>query len=146
MSYKNTVICQHLHKSFADTPIISNISFTIKQGDILALLGPSGCGKTTTLRLIAGFESLDKGYIEIDGRTVADDGFSLPPEKRRVGMVFQDYAIFPHLSVAQNVAFGLGRNQQANERTDHAANGRISRTRGTKCPTSCQVVSSSVWL
>jgi iron(III) transport system ATP-binding protein len=118
MTYKNTVICQHLHKSFGDTPVISNISFAIKQGDILALLGPSGCGKTTTLRLIAGFESLDNGYIEIDGRTVAENGFSLPPEKRRVGMVFQDYAIFPHLSIAKNVAFGLGRNQQAGERTE----------------------------
>jgi iron(III) transport system ATP-binding protein len=118
MTYKNTVICQHLHKSFGDMPVISNISFAIKQGDILALLGPSGCGKTTTLRLIAGFESLDSGYIEIDGRTVAENGFSLPPEKRRVGMVFQDYAIFPHLSIAKNVAFGLGRNQQAGERTE----------------------------
>jgi iron(III) transport system ATP-binding protein len=118
MTYKNTVICQHLHKSFGTTPVISNVSFTIKQGHILALLGPSGCGKTTTLRLIAGFEQLDSGYIEIDGRTVAENGFSLPPEKRRVGMVFQDYAIFPHLSIAKNVAFGLGRNQQAGERTE----------------------------
>jgi iron(III) transport system ATP-binding protein len=134
MSYKNTVICQHLHKSFADTPIICNISFTIKQGDILALLGPSGCGKTTTLRLIAGFESLDKGYIEINGRTVADDGFSLPPEKRRVGMVFQDYAIFPHLSVAQNVAFGLGRGPQANERTATMLQMVGLANQGTKMP------------
>jgi iron(III) transport system ATP-binding protein len=117
MTYKNTVICQHLHKSFGDTPVICNISFAIKQGDILALLGPSGCGKTTTLRLIAGFEPLDSGHIEIDGRTVADNGFSLPPEKRRVGMVFQDYAIFPHLSVAKNVAFGLRRGNAAHERT-----------------------------
>lgn len=118
MLYKNTVVCQHLHKSFGDTPIISNISFAIKQGDILALLGPSGCGKTTTLRLIAGFESLDSGHIEIDGRIVAEDNFSLPPEKRRVGMVFQDYAIFPHLSVAKNVAFGLKRGAAAAERTE----------------------------
>jgi iron(III) transport system ATP-binding protein len=116
MSYKHTVICQHLHKSFGPTPVIRNVSFAIKRGHILALLGPSGCGKTTTLRLIAGFETPDSGYIEIDGRTVADNGFSLPPEKRRVGMVFQDYAIFPHLSVAQNVAFGLGRGAKADER------------------------------
>ncbi len=117
MSYKNTVVCQHLHKSFADQPVIGNVSFGIQRGDILALLGPSGCGKTTTLRLIAGFETLDSGRIEIDGRIVAEDNFSLPPEKRRVGMVFQDYAIFPHLSVAKNVAFGLGRGPQVDERT-----------------------------
>jgi iron(III) transport system ATP-binding protein len=107
-----------LHKAFGSITVIRNVSFAIKSGHILALLGPSGCGKTTTLRLIAGFESPDSGYIEIDGRTVAENGFNLPPEKRRVGMVFQDYAIFPHLSVAQNVAFGLGRGQKANDRTD----------------------------
>ena len=122
MNNKHTVICQHLHKSFGTTPIIRNVSFSIKRGDILALLGPSGCGKTTTLRLIAGFEELDSGYIEIDGRTVADDGFHLPPEKRRVGMVFQDYAIFPHLSVAKNVAFGLGRGADTATRTDQMLN------------------------
>ena len=122
MSNKHTVICQHLHKSFGPTPIIRNISFSIKRGDILALLGPSGCGKTTTLRLIAGFEQPDSGYIEIDGRTVAENGFNLPPEKRRVGMVFQDYAIFPHLSVAKNVAFGLGRGAEAAQRTERMLN------------------------
>ncbi|MGH2536016.1 MAG: ABC transporter ATP-binding protein, partial [Candidatus Promineifilaceae bacterium] len=83
---------------------------------ILALIGPSGCGKTTTLRLIAGFERLDAGEIEVAGRPVANAGVHLPPEQRQVGMVFQDYAIFPHLSVAENVAFGLGRGKAAAER------------------------------
>jgi iron(III) transport system ATP-binding protein len=74
---------------------------------LLALLGPSGCGKTTTLRLIAGFERLDSGSIEIGGRLVAGPRLHLPPEKRRVGMVFQEYALFPHMTVAENVRFGL---------------------------------------
>ncbi len=82
----------------------------------MALLGPSGCGKTTTLRLIAGFEELDSGSIEIDGRLVADEKGQMPPEKRRAGMVFQDYAIFPHLSVAQNVGFGLPGGREKEQR------------------------------
>jgi iron(III) transport system ATP-binding protein len=76
---------------------------------MLALLGPSGCGKTTTLRLIAGFEAPDEGAVEIAGRRVASPGYSVPPERRRVGMVFQDLALFPHLSVADNVAYGIHR-------------------------------------
>jgi iron(III) transport system ATP-binding protein len=106
---KQAVICQHLDKSFGTTAVVRNLSFAIQTGQILVLLGPSGCGKTTTLRLIAGFEQLDSGRIEIDGQVVADGRLHLPPEKRRVGMVFQDYAIFPHMNVAQNVAFGLKR-------------------------------------
>ncbi|MCP5099549.1 MAG: ABC transporter ATP-binding protein, partial [Chloroflexi bacterium] len=102
-----TVITHALHKSFDKQPIVINCGFQVMPGHILALLGPSGCGKTTTLRLIAGFEKLDSGTIEIDEQVVANGKRHLPPEKRRVGMVFQDYAIFPHLSVAQNVSFGL---------------------------------------
>ena len=98
--------------------MIRGISLTVYAGQILTLLGPSGCGKTTTLRLIAGFEQLDSGRIEIGGRVVAEDRFHLPPEKRRVGMVFQDYAIFPHLNVAQNVAFGLRRGAEALVRSE----------------------------
>ncbi|MFO7920102.1 MAG: ABC transporter ATP-binding protein, partial [Nioella sp.] len=73
----------------------------------MCLLGPSGCGKTTTLRLIAGIERLSAGAIRVDGRTLADESLHLPPEARGVGLIFQDFALFPHLSVAQNVAFGL---------------------------------------
>lgn len=86
-----------------------NVSFALEEGEILALLGPSGCGKTTTLRLIAGFEWPDTGRIEIGGRPVAGEGHTVPPERRGVGMVFQDYPLFPHRTVAQNVAFGLHR-------------------------------------
>lgn len=85
---------------------------------ILALLGPSGCGKTTTLRLIAGFEQPDRGLIEVGGRTVSSERINIPPEDRRVGMVFHDYAIFPHLNIEDNVSYGIGRNHDAQ---NHAA-------------------------
>jgi iron(III) transport system ATP-binding protein len=107
----STVTCQNLHKSFEGVPVVYDVSLTVPLGQILVLLGPSGCGKTTTLRLIAGFERLDNGRIEIDHQLVADSALHVPPEKRRIGIVFQDYAIFPHLSLAQNVGFGLKRGQ-----------------------------------
>jgi iron(III) transport system ATP-binding protein len=113
---ETTVGCYEINKSYGGNEIIKNLSLTIESGNILALLGPSGCGKTTTLRLIAGFEKLDSGRIEVAGQLVADGRLHLPPEKRRVGMVFQDYAIFPHLSVAENVAFGLGRGGDTHSR------------------------------
>lgn len=85
----------------------NGVTFDLPKGQLMALLGPSGCGKTTTLRLIAGFERLDAGEIEIAGQLVASQSVHIPPERRRVGMVFQEYALFPHLTVAENVAFGL---------------------------------------
>lgn len=89
------------------TPAVQNVNLTLHQGDILGLLGPSGCGKTTLLRMIAGFEQPQSGIVTINGRVVAGLDDWVPPEKRDVGMVFQDYALFPHLTVAQNIAFGL---------------------------------------
>jgi iron(III) transport system ATP-binding protein len=88
-------------------PAVDRVSLSVSRGEILALLGPSGSGKSTLLRLIAGFERPDAGSVVIDGRRVADPGFSVPPERRGVGIVFQDYALFPHLTVEANVAFGL---------------------------------------
>ena len=88
-------------------PAVNHVSFTLKQGELLGLLGSSGCGKTTLLRLIAGFDKPQSGTIELAGNLVAGDGAWQPPEARDVGMVFQDYALFPHLTVANNVAFGL---------------------------------------
>ncbi|MBW4658367.1 MAG: ABC transporter ATP-binding protein [Drouetiella hepatica Uher 2000/2452] len=91
----------------SSTLTVAGITLTLHQGDILALLGPSGCGKTTLLRLIAGFEQPQSGTIHLLGQPVARLGFATPPEKRNIGMVFQDYALFPHLTVAHNIAFGL---------------------------------------
>ena len=89
--------------------IVAGVGFELTAGRIACLLGPSGCGKTTLLRCIAGFEEIADGEIRLHGEVVSRAGLGTPPEKRRIGMVFQDYALFPHLSVEQNVAFGLGR-------------------------------------
>ena len=107
----STVTCRNLYKSFEKLPVVQDVNLTVAPGEILVLLGPSGCGKTTTLRLISGFETLDNGRIEINNQLMADGALHVPPEKRRVGIVFQDYAIFPHLSLTQNVGFGLKRGQ-----------------------------------
>ncbi len=87
--------------------ILEHLSFALPQGGIACLLGPSGCGKTTALRAIAGFEPISAGAIRLAGQVLSAPGQITPPEKRRIGMVFQDYALFPHLTVAQNVGFGL---------------------------------------
>jgi iron(III) transport system ATP-binding protein len=90
-----------------ETPAVKSVSLYLPQGDILGLLGPSGCGKTTLLRLIAGFETLNAGSIRLGDRIVSSSHVAVPPEERGVGMVFQDFALFPHLSVFENIAFGL---------------------------------------
>lgn len=87
--------------------VVEQLDLHLNAGDIGCLLGPSGCGKTTTLRAIAGFEPARGGEIELDGQVISRAGFTLAPEKRQIGMVFQDYALFPHLTVAQNVVFGI---------------------------------------
>jgi len=106
---KIAVQCEGISKLFSRTPAVRHVDLTVIQGEILALLGPSGCGKTTTMRLIAGFERPDQGRITIGDRPVAAPNLFVPPEQRQVGMVFQNYALFPHMSVAANVAYGLGR-------------------------------------
>ena len=91
----------------SDKPAIHNISLTVSKGEIICLLGPSGCGKTTTLRVIAGFENVTEGSVVLNGTSVAEPRHHVAPEQRRIGMVFQDYALFPHLCVSDNVGFGL---------------------------------------
>lgn len=107
-----------MSKNFGQTPVIQNVSLELEQGRFLALLGPSGCGKTTLLRLIAGFEVLDRGTIVIGGKTVSGPGVFVPPESRRVGIVFQDYALFPHMDVSRNIAFGLPENVDRKKRVE----------------------------
>ena len=98
-----------ISKSFGASRAVAEVTLEIERGELMAVLGPSGCGKTTLLRLIAGFEDPDAGTVHVGDETVAGAGTLVPPDKRRVGMVFQDYALFPHLSVEANVAFGLSR-------------------------------------
>jgi iron(III) transport system ATP-binding protein len=96
-------------KSFGATRAVREVTLDIERGQLMAVLGPSGCGKTTLLRVIAGFEAPDAGCVNVGDEVVAGTGRFVPPERRRVGMVFQDYALFPHLTVEANVAFGLAR-------------------------------------
>jgi iron(III) transport system ATP-binding protein len=96
-----------LSKSFGAVHAVRELSLDIERGELMAVLGPSGCGKTTLLRTIAGFEQPDAGCVVISDEVVAGPGRMVPPEQRRVGMVFQDYALFPHLTVEGNVGFGL---------------------------------------
>ncbi|AYF87977.1 ABC transporter ATP-binding protein [Pseudomonas sp. JS3066] len=97
----------NLSCGYHEQQVVRGLNLHLNAGDIGCLLGPSGCGKTTTLRAIAGFEPVLEGEIQLAGEVISRAGFTLAPEKRRIGMVFQDYALFPHLTVADNVAFGI---------------------------------------
>ena len=110
------VHCETLSKAFNGTRAVQDVSVAIEEGSLFALVGPSGCGKTTTLRLIAGFERADSGAVAIRGRIVSGPGVHVPAEQRRVGMVFQDYALFPHLSVRENVGFGVPKGGESKSR------------------------------
>ncbi|MEL7939558.1 ABC transporter ATP-binding protein [Pseudomonas delhiensis] len=98
---------RNLSCGYGQQRVVQDVSLHLNAGDIGCLLGPSGCGKTTTLRAIAGFEPVQEGEIHLAGETISRPGFTLAPEKRRIGMVFQDYALFPHLTVEDNVGFGI---------------------------------------
>ncbi|OUS40123.1 hypothetical protein A9R00_07635, partial [Oleispira antarctica] len=98
---------EQLTVAFDDKAVLKDFSLTLNEGDILCLLGPSGCGKTTALKAIAGLLEVQQGKIELFGKLLKKNAFELPPEKRDIGFIFQDYALFPHMSVAQNIAFSL---------------------------------------
>ncbi len=107
---------EHVGHRYGRNRVIDDVSLTVEPGRILCLVGPSGCGKSTLLRIAAGLEELQEGTIRVGDTVVADPAGSIPPERRRIGLVFQDYALFPHLTVLENVRFGLGRNDAAGER------------------------------
>ncbi|APG46466.1 ABC transporter ATP-binding protein [Phaeobacter porticola] len=98
---------RNLRRFFDGRAVVDDVSLQIQAGQVTCLLGPSGCGKSTTLRMIAGVEMQDSGEIYVDGKLICDTVFRVPPERREIGLMFQDFALFPHLSVADNVAFGL---------------------------------------
>ncbi len=107
---------QNLVRRFGGRAVVDDVSLRVRAGQVTCLLGPSGCGKSTTLRMIAGVEMQDEGRIYVDGQLVCDTVFRVPPERRHIGLMFQDFALFPHLSVGENVAFGL-----SGPRSDKAA-------------------------
>ena len=98
---------KNISKSYGAVAVVDDLSLDLRQGELVTLLGPSGCGKTTTLRMIAGFIDLGEGSIEIDGKQISGPGRTVPPEHRGMSMIFQSYAIWPNMTVAENVGFGL---------------------------------------
>ncbi len=117
-----TIRCRDLTKRFGPVEAVRGVNLALPEGRFLALLGPSGCGKTTVLRLLAGFETPDSGEIEIAGQSVNAPGRHVPPEQRQVGMVFQEYALFPHMTVADNVAYGIPKGVNKAERVAEVLN------------------------
>ena len=101
------LVLSGLGRRFGDFTAVDNLHLALRPGEFVSLLGPSGCGKTTTLRMIAGFIDPSAGTIEMDGRVLSSPSGSLPPERRQMSMIFQSYAIWPNMTVLENVAFGL---------------------------------------
>ena len=105
-----------IHCGYQGQAVVQGLSMTVAEGELACLLGPSGCGKTTVLRAIAGFEPLTEGEIRLRSQVVSKPGRTMPPERRHLGMVFQDYALFPHMTVAGNIGFGLPRMSMVEKR------------------------------
>ena len=110
------LIIKDLAYQYNATQVLSELNLNVEQDEIVCLLGASGCGKTTTLKAIAGILQPDQGYMSIDSKVVNDSGLFVAPEKRNIGMMFQDYALFPHLTVSDNIAFGLSNMSKAQKR------------------------------
>ncbi len=117
---------RNLMRRFEGRVVVDDVSLTVMPGQVTCLLGPSGCGKSTTLRMIAGVDMQDSGEIYVDGNLVCDTVFRIPPERRSVGLMFQDFALFPHLSVAENVAFGLSDNKEEKRARVEELLGRVN--------------------
>src|SRR3954463_12419968 len=101
------LVLRNVSRTFGGFTAVDGLNLTLREGELVSLLGPSGCGKTTTLRMIAGFITPTAGSIELDGQVISTPQSSLPPERRRMSMIFQSYAIWPNMTVQENVAFGL---------------------------------------
>ncbi len=110
------LILDQVHIHYEQTAVVHGISLAVEDGEIGCLLGPSGCGKTTLLRAIAGFEPLSSGSITLNEQIISTPNYHLPTEQRNIGMVFQDYALFPHLNIANNIAFGLRQQSRKQKR------------------------------
>ena len=112
---------ENISAGYGKVRVIESLSFHVNRGEIVSLLGPSGCGKTTALRAVAGFEPISDGEIVMAHKIVSAPGLTVPPEQRSIGMVFQDYALFPHLTIADNIAFGLRKKAAVDRRVqvDH---------------------------
>ena len=105
----------NINHSYGKRKILKDFSMTLKNGEVVSLLGPSGCGKTTLLKLASGIEKLQEGQIKLNNRTISDSNVHLKPEKRNIGYVFQDCALFPHLTILQNIFFGMKQNEIINQ-------------------------------
>ena len=119
MAFENLIIrARSVTKSYGSEIVLSDFNLDVWNGSIVGILGISGSGKTTALRLLAGFDKPDSGIIEMRNRVISSEDTFLPPEERNVGMVFQDYALFPHLNVEKNISFGLSRDEIKSGRLD----------------------------
>jgi len=113
---------KNLHHSYGELEALNNLNFSIKDNSIVSVLGPSGCGKTTLIRVIAGLESLQKGEILLDGKIVANRNLNFPPEKRPISYVFQDFALFPHMTVMENISFAASSKSNKKQLIDQVIN------------------------
>ena len=116
MTNTPVLLLEDVRHAYNETKVLRDVSLSVAPGELVCLVGPSGCGKSTTLRLVAGLETLERGRILIDGEIVSGEGVHRPAEQRNVGLMFQDYALFPHLTVMQNVTFGLNGQSAATRR------------------------------
>ena len=143
----SAVVVEDVVAAYGGAPVLRGVSVRVEPGELAAVLGPSGCGKSTLLRVVAGFLRPSSGRVVIGDRQVNGDGVWVPPERRRIGIVPQEGALFPHLDVAGNVGFGLPRGRESRHRVDELLEliglPGTGRTVRTSCPGGCS--SGSPW-